>query len=312
MTDSQWTDRIGRRVRLRDLHVLLAVVQRGSMAKAAKQLATSQPVISKTIAALENAFGVPLLDRGAYGVRPTMYGQALLKRGLAVFDELREGVKEIEFLADPTAGELRVGCADMTTAGLLPAIIAELSHRYPRVHLHAVLANTFALDFPELRERSVDLLLGGISPPVGADFNADVLFIERPYVVAGIQSIWARRRKIELAELIDEPWAHASRLTSVGRFLWEIFENSGLEAPRLTVETQSIHLRCNLVKGGRYLTILPDTVLRFYAEQFGLKALPIKLPIQPQPVAIVTLKNRTLGPLAQIFMDCAREVTRQW
>src|SRR5712691_4213162 len=136
MTDSRWTDRIGRRVRLRDLHVLLAVVQRGSMAKAAKQLATSQPVISKTIAALEDTLGVPLLDRGAHGVRPTMYGQALLKRGLAVFDELREGVKEIEFLADPTAGELRVGCADMTTAGLLPAIIAELSHRYPRVHLH--------------------------------------------------------------------------------------------------------------------------------------------------------------------------------
>src|SRR5712691_7404669 len=134
MADNRWTDRIGRRVRLRDLHILLTVVQFGSMAKAARHLATSQPVISKTIAGLENALGVQLLDRGAQGVQPTMYGQALLRRGFAVFDELREGVKEIEFLTDPTAGELRIGCADMTTAGLLPAIIAELSHRYPRVH----------------------------------------------------------------------------------------------------------------------------------------------------------------------------------
>ena len=98
-----WVDRIGRRVKLRDLHVLLAVTQWGSMAKAARHLATSQPVLSKTIAELEHTLGVRLLDRGPHGVAPTIYGRALIGRGLAIFHELREGIKEIEFLADPAA-----------------------------------------------------------------------------------------------------------------------------------------------------------------------------------------------------------------
>lgn len=103
----QWEDRIGRRLKLRDVHILLTTVQCGSMAKAAERLAISNPVVSKTIADLEHALGVLLLERSRQGVEPTVYGRAVLKHGLAAFDELRQCVKEIEFLADPTAGEVR-------------------------------------------------------------------------------------------------------------------------------------------------------------------------------------------------------------
>src|SRR5262245_39354613 len=102
----KWSDRIGSRLKLRDLHILLAIVQQGSMARAAKHLAISQPAISKVIADLEHALGVRLLDRDRHGAAPTVYGEALLKHGLVVFDELRQSVKEIEFLTNPTAGEL--------------------------------------------------------------------------------------------------------------------------------------------------------------------------------------------------------------
>ena len=105
---ADWTDRIGRRIKLRDLHILLAVAKSGSMGKAAAQLAISQPVISKAISDLEYEVGVPLLDRGPQGVEPTAHGRALLKCGIAVFDDLRLGVKELEFLSDPAAGELRI------------------------------------------------------------------------------------------------------------------------------------------------------------------------------------------------------------
>ena len=104
----EWADRIGRRIRLRDLHILLAVAQSGSMARAAERLAVSQPVISKVISDLEHVLGVRVLDRDRHGAEPTAYGRALLNRGLAAFDELRQGVKDIEFLLDPTAGELRI------------------------------------------------------------------------------------------------------------------------------------------------------------------------------------------------------------
>ena len=103
----QLTDRIGRRLKLQDLHILMTVVQAGSMGKAAERLNTVQPAISRSIAELERALGVRLLDRQRQGVEPTEYGRALLDCGTAVFDDLRQGMKNIEFLTDPTAGEVR-------------------------------------------------------------------------------------------------------------------------------------------------------------------------------------------------------------
>src|SRR5262245_39547737 len=103
-TPTDWESRIGRRVTLRDLHILSVVVRSGSMAKAASYLATSQSAVADAIANLEDALHVRLLDRSPQGIEPTIYANVLLKRGHAVFDELKQGVKEIEFLSDPTAG----------------------------------------------------------------------------------------------------------------------------------------------------------------------------------------------------------------
>ena len=124
-----WEARIGRRLRLRDLHVLLTAVQCGSMAKAARRLAISQPAISKSIADLEHTLGVRLLDRGPRGIETTVYGSALIKRALAVFDELRQAVGEIDFIANATGGEVRIGCNESLSAALLPAVIERLSVR---------------------------------------------------------------------------------------------------------------------------------------------------------------------------------------
>src|ERR1051326_3909356 len=103
------SDRIGRRIKLHDLHVLMVVVQAGSMSKATVLLNTSQSAISRSIAELEQTIGVRLLDRSARGVEPTTYGRALLKRGTIAFDELKQGVRDIEYLSDPGTGELLVG-----------------------------------------------------------------------------------------------------------------------------------------------------------------------------------------------------------
>ena len=106
-----WESQIGRRLKLRDLHVFLTVVHCGSMAKAAQRLGTSQPAVSRSVADLEHALGVPLLDRSARGVEPTPFGGALLKRSVAAFDELKQSIRDIEFLSDPPPGkyELAVG-----------------------------------------------------------------------------------------------------------------------------------------------------------------------------------------------------------
>ena len=169
----RWDARIGRRLKLRDLHIFLAVVERGTMARAAGALSMSQPAVSKAVADMEHTLGLRLLDRSRQGVQPTAYGHALLKRGLAVFDELREGVKELQFLADPTAGELRIGSSEGMAAGLCrpssvkwPGDIPRLSLRWhkrfsPRRIFETSMnaGSTFSLVGCSLLFESMDLLL---------------------------------------------------------------------------------------------------------------------------------------------------------
>src|SRR5262245_48370108 len=152
----KWDDRIGRRLKLHDLHVLLTVAEVGSMGKAAERLAVSQPSISKAISDMEHTIGVRLLDRTAKGVETTAYGRALLRRGLGAFEELRQGIKDIENLADPTTGEVRIGAPEAITSGLLTAAIDRFSQQYPRVIVAVTSANNVPQEFRLLRARTVD------------------------------------------------------------------------------------------------------------------------------------------------------------
>jgi len=304
-----WEARIGRRIRLRDLHVLLTVVQSGSMAKAAQRLALSQPAVSKAIADLEQTLGVRLLDRGPRGVEPTSYGTALVRRGLAVFDELRQGVDEIAFMADPTKGEVRIGCNESLSAALLPAVIARLSEQYPGVTVDvAQMSRPITVEIRQLRERNVDLIIGrGVFPIPEDDLISEILFEEPLIVVASAQSPWARRRKVELAELIREKWILYPRDEAPGVLVEQAFRNRGLELPLASVATMSFHLRDMLLTSGDYLTVIPACMVHVLnAKRPTVKPLPIELGIQTRPVAIFTLKNRTLSPVAELFINCAR------
>jgi hypothetical protein len=110
---SDWEGHIGRRLKLRDLHVFFAVVQSGSMGKAAAHLRVSPPAVSQIIADLEHALGVSLFDRSSQGVEPTSYGRALLKGGAAAFDDLtRSGrLRDVEHGPEqsPRPAEIRSG-----------------------------------------------------------------------------------------------------------------------------------------------------------------------------------------------------------
>ena len=277
MANMQWADRIGRRLKLRDLHVLFAVMQSGSMAKAARQLAVSQPVVSAAIAGLEQTLSVRLLDRSRRGVEPTIYGRALLNHGLAAFDALRQGVKEIEFLTDPSAGELRIGCPEWIAAGLLPVITDRLLQRHPRLVFYVDQTITAT---PEFR-----------------DLHAEILYQEQLRVIAGVRSPWVRRRKIELAELVGEPWLLTPPNQLPGSLVAEAFRSSGLKLPQPKIVSFSLHLRNRLLATGRYLSVVPASLLHFGDLPSPLKVLPVDLAIEPRPVAIVTLKDRTLGPV---------------
>lgn len=306
-----WESRLGRRLRVRDLYILSTVVKCGTMAKAAQQLAMTQPAVSGAIASLEHVLRVRLLDRYPRGIEPTFYADALLKRASMVFDELKQSARDIEFLADPTVGQVKVGCAESFMAGLLPAIIEKLSRDYPKVAVHADYAEHATTEFRELRNRTVDLIIGRMSDPTAHDdLNSETLYEEKYYVVASALSPWARRRKVRLADLVNEPWIHMPPNIIISTLIANAFKKQNLEVPPEKVASLSMHLRTHLIANAGFLTIMPNSMLQFNATRWALKALPIDLDIRERNVSIITLKRRTLSPVVQLFIEHARKVSK--
>lgn len=309
-----WEKNIGRRFQLRELHVFFTVAGRGSMAKAAAELGITQPSVSAVIAGLETSLGVRLFDRGPSGVDPTPFGRALLARVQAAFDELRQGVKDIEFLSEPTAGEVKIGCPESVAAGFLPAVIDLLSQKYPRVSLVVASIDTPTLDFRELGERKLDLVLARLATPdpkqLPAEYAAEILFDDRLCIVVGGSNRWARRRKVDIAELADEPWIIAPLDSPGTSWVVEGLRARGAALPQRCVTTYSAHLRNNLIATGRFVGTMPKSAFDLAAERFGLKILPIELPVPRWPIAVVTLRNRMLSPVVDLFLDCARAVAK--
>jgi DNA-binding transcriptional LysR family regulator len=235
----------------------------------------------------------------------------LLKRAATIFDELKQSARDIEFLADPTAGLVRIGCAESFMAGLLPAIIQKLARKHPKIVVHAEYAQPETTEFRELRERRVDLTIGRTSEPFAPDdLELEPLYEEKYHVVASASSPWARRRKLGLAELAGEPWIHMPSDSVVRVILEQAFRQNGLDVPQERVASLSMHLRCHLVANARFVTIMPNSMFRFNADRWGLKALPIDLAIRPRKVAIITVKHRTLSPVVRLFLEQAHAVAK--
>jgi DNA-binding transcriptional LysR family regulator len=305
----KWTDRVGRRVKLRDLHIALAVADAGSMTRAAEELAVSYPVVSKTISDLEHTLGVKLFDRSISGVEPTHYGRALLKSGVAVFDEMRKGLQQIESIKQPDAGDLHIGSSIVTDAGLLPAIMERFAQDFPRAAVHVTPENIAVQQYDNLRERKVEMVLGRLPATMNEpDLVAETLFDEPHVVVAGSESRWAKKRNLRLADLMGEPWVLAEPGSLARSLHDEFFRRNGVEAPSATVLTMSLHLYMRLIETGRWLGLVPASVMRFGGKDMKLKVLLVKVSTPPSPVGLITVKDRTLTPLGERFIECTRRV----
>jgi DNA-binding transcriptional LysR family regulator len=303
-------DRIERRLKLHDVRVLMSVVEAGSMAKAAQRLGTSQPAVSRSIADLEHTLGVRLLERSAWGVAPTQYGEAIVQRGVAVFDELRQGVKDIEFLADPTAGELRIGCPEPIASGPVMAVINRLTRRHPRIVFHVMTGNAPSTH-RGLVERTIEV---GITRVVGRldeeVLRVETLFDDELVVAAGANNPLTRRRRIDLAELAHEKWAMPLGDSFTMALAAEAFRARGLEPPHATVVTPSQSLRNRLLVTGGFLTMIHGLALAVPNRFPTIRPLPVAMPTARRPIAIFTLKKRVLSPLAESFIASIRSIAK--
>ncbi len=250
-------------------------------------------------------------DRTHVGVEPTVYGQPLLRRGLAAFDELNLGLRDIEFLADPARGEVSIGCPDAIAGAILAPLAWELCRDYPGITLTIASFPKPTMDVPELHSRELDIVLSRLSKPLDddphhADLNLEILFEDEVVIAAGANSRWAHRRELALADLHDASWIGASRETLTATATEQAFRGSGFPVPTMRVVSFSVQLRAHLLETGDFVCPMPQSMLRLNPECKGLTALPIRLPNASFPVVIVTLKGRTLPAAHKVLFDRLR------
>lgn len=298
-------DHIGRRLKLRDLRILLAVTQAGTIGRAAKALSVSQPVVSKAVSELESVLGVRLFDRTAQGIVPTAHGHAMIQCSRAVFDEVQQGVKAIEFLDDPTSGHLHIGCTEFGASGLASLVIQGLVHRHPRLHFDVITADPVSLAV-ELSRRSIELAMGGLPAELPDDVQAEHLFDDTHVVMASVDSPWARRRKLRLADLLEAAWVLPPSQSLARRYIDDAFRAQGLAPPTARVSTFSMPLCHQLLASGSYLAILPRGASRL-AKHLPIIPLRVDFPGIERSIGIMTLKQRTISPVARLFIDAARK-----
>jgi DNA-binding transcriptional LysR family regulator len=215
-------------------------------------------------------------------------------------------------------GDIRVGCPASVLGGTLSLAVEHFYKQYPRVSLRFDEVTSPGSDFPSLHSRDHDAIIARIARPlVGEDeLDVEILFQDPLLIAADMRSPWARRRKIDPAELVDTPWILTAPGTSVYLSVAEAFRARGLAMPKVSVVALSGHLRMSLVSRGPFVTAVPSSLLDFNAARLALKVLPVDLQIEGYPVAIVTLKNRLLSPLVGLFLDhvrtVARPIARSW
>jgi DNA-binding transcriptional LysR family regulator len=304
-----WSDRIGRLIKLRDLHILMTVADTGSMAKAAARLRISHPAVSKAISEIEGLLGVRLFDRNSRGAELTAHGEVLLRCGINVFDEMKQGLRSLEHLSDPNSGEVRLGCTDIILHSLVPPIVRKFSAKYPGVQLDVKLTNPGEHQIQELRERQIDLLITRATGQQD-DFHSEALFDEPFVFVVGAHSDLARKRRIALTDIIKGNWVLPPYDSAPGVLVGEVFRANGFSPPKPLVKTIAIQLTVSLIASGEFVGILPTSVAALSAHQTALRVLPLKSPGPRISAEIVFLKNRTLSPAVQSFINCTREVAK--
>lgn len=303
--------RIQRRIRLRDLETLSAVVQAGSMRKAAQVMHLSQPAISRSISDLEQALGCELLQRGRAGVEPTPFGEVLVRRARGVFDELQGALREVAHLADPGAGEVHLACMETLQAGLLGACVESVLKQHPRMRIVLEMGQSPDLVNVFLMQRMVDFVVARPQAlPLPTGVEGERLFQDVPRVLVGRSSPHARRRKVALADLAQEHWILGRTELLPGSPVARAFSDAGIGMPERVTASGSLHTRYRLLEAGNGVTVIPHSLLPFSDVASRFRVLPIQMPPWTFPTMVLTLQNRVLPPAAQLLLEHVRRLAK--
>jgi DNA-binding transcriptional LysR family regulator len=304
LSRSKSSEQVARRITLRELRLVLAVARAGSILKAGNEVGLTQPALSKCISELEAKLGVRLFDRTNRGVVATPQGQIMLRRAAGVFEELRHAEDEIASLGEGNHGEVRVGGTPTMCAGLLPKAISSVLSQRPNLRFEVIELALEKLS-SEVLTHSLDFGVGR-EPGNAESFIFERLFDDRLFVIAGAEHPLAARKSVSLGEVLQHRWVLAAAEGSMIDALRRDFRREGLDLPTPVVRTMSVLIRYELMAASGLLSIMYGSVLRLGNTPEWVRVLPIDLSAAVS-IGIIRLRNRTLAPSAELFLQAARK-----
>lgn len=290
----------------RQIQHFLAAVEHRNLGRAAGELGISQPALSKSIQRLERHLGVKLLERGRFGVSPTIYGDALATHGKIVDAELRHAESEIDALRGARRGHVLLGCGPAEATRLLPVAVAHLFETHPELRLTALYGLNETL-MPLVRRGEIDFALSSVpSSSNDVDLVHEPLYSETTVVAARAGHPLSRRRNVEPADLAGYRWVLARRRERERRALDELFLAAGLAPPDAAIETSSTVLMKSMVLQSDFLTYLPLDLIYWEEKRGELVPLMVHGPLWSRQVGITWRRRGSLSPATRALIDVLR------
>jgi DNA-binding transcriptional LysR family regulator len=246
-------------VSMRALECLVAVLEQGSLTKAAAVLHMSQPALSHQIAAMEKELGTPVIERLPRGVRPTAAGLAVAAEARTALAAADRAMLAGRRVAAGAGGRIRIACVETMTAWVLVPVLRSWRRRVPDVEL----------DLKEYTsaDRMLDVLQAGgadisVGPrPTRADEHAEVLGQEEIVVVAAPEHRFSQLDAVPLAELSAEPLVHYDPTNGFGVWVDQLAARRGVVLPQPALRTGSPRTAAQLAAAGMGVSIVPFSAL---------------------------------------------------
>ena len=305
-------DRAMTRLKLKQLRLLVAVGEFGSIQHAARELQISQPAATKLIQDLELDFEVQLFERTNRGVVPTDYGEALIRHGKLIMAQVSNAAQELDNLTEGSSGRVVVGTLLAAAPILLPAAISKVLAERPNVAIKVVEGTNDAL-MPALYSGEIDMIVGRLPAfRARAELVQEKLFDEKVVAVTGKQHPLAGTKSVTFRRLRPFGWILPPPETTLRRQIDQYFVSKSQYVPPTVLESVSYLANRSLFQELDLVGLMPEHVVALDIDSGLLVELDWSVPFGKGPVGISYRGPDSLSPAAIEFLKALHEVRYQF
>ena len=294
---------------VRQLRNLLAVIEEGSLAKAAERLKLTQPALTKSVRRLEEQLNVQLFERKSRGMKPTCYAESLKRYAKATSISMAEAEREISAMRRGTEGTLTIAGPPLIMANLLPPVLVQLSEERPKLQIRVA-------------SRNRDLVAGILD----GKFNIGVAMLYEESPKRGLTKQWlfddrlvlamrpdhplARRRKINANDLVDRKWIFAESDSLSQKRVQIYFQQEGFSLPAPRIESQNPGVTKSILMSSDYVAMIARLGVEKEINNGTLKCVDIDSPLMMRPVGVLQREGEPLSPAANSFVQLLQEACK--